>query len=630
MQPISNTSLAPTNATPTASNAAGRSGRSSATDEQQQFSPMLHAAIESSSTKNPQVHSQRSDNNSPPEQTSKSGRQVSGDKKPISSTAPVDLPTLLRAHALSLQALEIKSAAPATNFAGDASSSGSKTSTAAADKTFNSQPQVASRLPTATASGLSTTIVIPALQSNQMQSLSTLSSTMVSEASAQPNQLRSATAVSVGIFGASANTSPELSSTSTKSNASSIPDSNLKLQKEPAGVIQASRASVSVVASSSEQSANSTSALTLSSSQQVDTKPSADPPSPNVLIPPVPDLLGTIANQSASVLNSDKLGQQNPNGSPVSASDLRQKSDGSQSPSPATSTTAQTDPRFASLLSSITQHPTIPLSASDQKPSGTVQRESSTPVPAFSVPASPSDSSQTQDSSSAGNGKQSGSQLSATSAATDGTNQFSMNMHSAVAPKTDLVTQTMVAAPVSLLSTSNKPANPAASLLQTSARSLETPQQATSTTNWGGGHFVTDARLIQTPALSEMRISMRSDQLGSVEVRAHSVGDEMGAAITVEKRDAHTALAIELPALQQSLTDKHINLASVVLTQGSLSSTAGDSHASPQQGERNPSNTPFASAYLNQDAPAVGVTSSTLSVGPAVIFNSHGRLSVHA
>jgi flagellar hook-length control protein FliK len=126
-----------------------------------------------------------------------------------------------------------------------------------------------------------------------------------------------------------------------------------------------------------------------------------------------------------------------------------------------------------------------------------------------------------------------------------------------------------------------------------------------------------------------MRISVRNDQLGSVEVRAHSVGDEIGAAIMVEKRDAHTALAIELPALQQSLTDKHINVARVVLTQGSLNSTKGDSHARPQ-GEGHPSGSAFVNAYLSKDANVAEVTSPTLSDFSKVIFNSHGRLSVHA
>jgi hypothetical protein len=579
--------------------------------------------------------------------------------------APVDLPTLLIVQALSLPALEIKSVAPATNVAGDANSSGSKTF-APQDKTFNSQLQGANQQPIPMTSDIKPTIVIPSLQLSQTQSLPALSSAMVDQA--MQTTLPSASALSSAISSASANSLPQtdasqsapkiefgigvtsvkltqlqndLCAPSTESNATSIPDSNLKLQNDPSGVFQASNTSVTAganapvgshtdtaVASRSEQSTSSTSVLA-SSAPQLGAKLSGNSVSANAPIPPIPDLLGVITNQSDALLKFPNFGQQSLDGSSVSASPLRQKSDGSQSPSLVTSPAAQSDPRFASLLSSVTQHPTIPLPVSDQKSPDTVQKESSTPLLAFSVPATASDSSHTQDSSSA-NGKQNGSQSTASSAAIDGTNQFSMNMHNPVAAKPDSFTQTVVTAPVSLVSASNKSANPTASLPQTTARSLETPQQAANMPNWGGGHFVTDARLIQAPALSEMRISMRSDQLGSVEVRAHSVGDEMGAAITVEKRDAHTALSIELPALQQSLTDKHINVTRVVLTQGSLNSTTGDSHASPQQGERNASNTPFASAYLNKSEAAAGVMYSTHSVEPAVIFNSHGRLSVHA
>ena len=75
---------------------------------------------------------------------------------------------------------------------------------------------------------------------------------------------------------------------------------------------------------------------------------------------------------------------------------------------------------------------------------------------------------------------------------------------------------------------------------------------------------------------------MNSDQLGSVEVRAHTQGAEIGAAITVERRDAHTALGLELPALQQSLADKHLPVPRVVLTQGSLGTNTG-AHSQAQQ-----------------------------------------------
>jgi hypothetical protein len=207
MQPLSNTGLAPANAAPSASNAAERSGRSSATDQQQQFSPVLRAAIETSASKNSQTHSQRTDNDSSPKATNKPGREVSSDKKPIFSTAAVDLPTLLRAHALSLQMLEANSAAAATNFAGDPNSSGA---TVAQDKTCNSQLQNANLPPIAIDSGTPTTTVIPSLQSMETQSFPGLSLGMFGETSTQTSEIRSAAAASSGIFSASAKISPQI------------------------------------------------------------------------------------------------------------------------------------------------------------------------------------------------------------------------------------------------------------------------------------------------------------------------------------------------------------------------------------------------------------------------------------
>jgi flagellar hook-length control protein FliK len=125
-----------------------------------------------------------------------------------------------------------------------------------------------------------------------------------------------------------------------------------------------------------------------------------------------------------------------------------------------------------------------------------------------------------------------------------------------------------------------------------------------------------------------MRISMQSDQLGSVEVRAQVVGGQLGAAISVDKRDAHTALAVELPALQQSLSDKQLTVQRVVLLQGSLNSTMGDAHAQ-HQADRNPARSSFASPYLNAPS-AQAPTFSFVRAESAGVFTTQGRLSVRA
>jgi len=144
-----------------------------------------------------------------------------------------------------------------------------------------------------------------------------------------------------------------------------------------------------------------------------------------------------------------------------------------------------------------------------------------------------------------------------------------------------------------------------------------------------GGRFVNDAELTNATNQSEMRIALQTDKLGAIELRARVTGDELGAAIIVEKRDAHAALAVELPALQQTLSEKQLRVDQVVLTQGSLHATAGDAGANAQQGQRGGGQTPRQTPlYANDTA---GLQQAAWFVPEAVgIFDSQGRLSVQA
>ncbi len=139
-------------------------------------------------------------------------------------------------------------------------------------------------------------------------------------------------------------------------------------------------------------------------------------------------------------------------------------------------------------------------------------------------------------------------------------------------------------------------------------------------------HFVNNAKLVEAAGHTEMRIAMETDRLGAVELRAHMVGDEVGAAITVEKKDAHAILAVELPALQQALSDKQLRIEQVTLLHGSLSSATGDASASTKHEERSAPHA--ASRPWAADA---GRISSMFGGGEqSGIFDSKGRLSVHA
>ena len=137
--------------------------------------------------------------------------------------------------------------------------------------------------------------------------------------------------------------------------------------------------------------------------------------------------------------------------------------------------------------------------------------------------------------------------------------------------------------------------------------------------------MVSNAELLATSGHSEMRVAMDTDRLGSVELRARMIGDQLGAAITVEKRDVHAALAVELPVLQQALSDKHLRIEQVALVHGTTSGNtqdAGTPAKQDQPGARHAANTPWS---LNS-API----SSIFRAEQKGIFDSYGRLSVHA
>jgi flagellar hook-length control protein FliK len=142
----------------------------------------------------------------------------------------------------------------------------------------------------------------------------------------------------------------------------------------------------------------------------------------------------------------------------------------------------------------------------------------------------------------------------------------------------------------------------------------------------GPNRLVDSAKLVEAAGRSEMRIAMDTERLGPVEVRAHMVGDQVGAAITVEKRDAHSILAVELPALQQALSDKQLRVEQVTLLHASLGSAAGDAGASQRQDQRSgahTSTTPWSGG-------SGGFAQAASNMPQSGIFDSKGRLSVHA
>jgi len=171
---------------------------------------------------------------------------------------------------------------------------------------------------------------------------------------------------------------------------------------------------------------------------------------------------------------------------------------------------------------------------------------------------------------------------------------------------------------------------PAPILPSASAQAQQPPPTVPGAPETTPTRFVNDAQLTTAASQSEMRIAMQTDKLGAIELHARVSGDEVGAAIIVEKRDAHAALAVELPALRQALSDKQLRVDQVELTQGALHSTAGDAGGNTPQGQRG----------MNQPQRAnVGWSNSAGQTPPAAawfvpettgIFDTQGRLSVQA
>jgi hypothetical protein len=143
---------------------------------------------------------------------------------------------------------------------------------------------------------------------------------------------------------------------------------------------------------------------------------------------------------------------------------------------------------------------------------------------------------------------------------------------------------------------------------------------------WSASRSVNDAQLTQSASHSDMRIAMQTDQLGTIELHARVAGDQLGAAITVERHEVHSLLAAELPALQQALSEKQLRVDQLSLLQGSLHSTAGDSGAPHQQQERAPCGQPTGIPFVV--APFTTTTVGNSDQG--LMFDSSGRLSVRA
>jgi flagellar hook-length control protein FliK len=209
--------------------------------------------------------------------------------------------------------------------------------------------------------------------------------------------------------------------------------------------------------------------------------------------------------------------------------------------------------------------------------------------------------------------------------------RFSSAMLATVAAKPDF---SQPASPVVAPSFASSPATSSMSVERSSAGVTPSPDSPATTphaptpllqADGSSNRMVSSAQLLAVSGHSEMRVAMDTDKLGPVELRARMVGDQLGAAILVEKRDAHAALAVELPVLQQALNEKHLRVDQVALLHGSFNSSTPNAGTQAKQDQPSARRSP-ATAWSANSA----VTSIAAGAEHKGIFDTYGRLSVHA
>jgi flagellar hook-length control protein FliK len=143
------------------------------------------------------------------------------------------------------------------------------------------------------------------------------------------------------------------------------------------------------------------------------------------------------------------------------------------------------------------------------------------------------------------------------------------------------------------------------------------------------------ANIARNPAPSEMNVALQADSLGNVQLRARVSGDQVGAAILVDRHDVHAALASDLPALHQALTERQFRVENVSLSQGPIHSgnsgnAGGDFGRQTQQRNSNGQNGSNSRWAGENSAASFDAVPGASIPDVNVIFDSNGRLSVRA
>jgi len=154
---------------------------------------------------------------------------------------------------------------------------------------------------------------------------------------------------------------------------------------------------------------------------------------------------------------------------------------------------------------------------------------------------------------------------------------------------------------------------------------------------WGdlaarAGRIVTSAALTGGTDQAEMRVDLRTEALGAMQLTAFLEGDRMGAVIDVHTPAAHSWLVTELPALHQAFASQNLHLDTVSIFARGGTDSSLDRNAGGRGGSGSPSYDPprSNSAPVQSGAESANETESSPEVESWPVRGLPGRLSVRA
>lgn len=136
---------------------------------------------------------------------------------------------------------------------------------------------------------------------------------------------------------------------------------------------------------------------------------------------------------------------------------------------------------------------------------------------------------------------------------------------------------------------------------------------------------VSQARLIDSSRGEEMRVTLDTDTLGPIELRAISDKDRIGAVITAVKPETQEFLNTDLPSLHQALSDRNLQVQQISVSQGSLAGGMSGRGAFSQTGNPWHEQAPLNHWQTTEEGISSGENSPSAMTTVAV----PGRLSVH-